>query len=350
MAPLPDSEHITVYVFAAALTTTGLYAITCMQTFLYFIHYHQHDSQFVRFLVVTLWAMDSAHFVLTVRAVWRSIIDPVFAQSLSIEALIAGLFTTFMTVIVQLFFAWRIYKFVRDIVHGRWRWLLFAFVPCSLYQLGGYIAFIVLAINAPHDAAGVAAIRKLPQSFWGVGAAEDIIISLILLFFVWQWRLQDQEWTSRSTMKIINRLTFITVNTGLWTAACALAVIISLAVRPDVNLYVALYFIQGTLYCNTFLANLNTRGFICGDLGETTGLSTVQATGISFNRPTIASDQPSVPTTSGVTSSLDDEGAVNVRWLPISGVGATSTLNRSNSSSLAKKEEKESQDEKEIQA
>ncbi|PIL37556.1 hypothetical protein GSI_01250 [Ganoderma sinense ZZ0214-1] len=103
---------------------------------------------------------------------------------------------------------------------------------------------------------------KLPMAFWGVQAAEDVLISLTLIFLLWQRRISDGF---KSTDKILHRLTVFVINTGVWTALCALFTIITLAAYPNVQIYVSLNFVVCPLYCNTLLANLNARGFIRGD-------------------------------------------------------------------------------------
>ncbi|KAM5542340.1 hypothetical protein V8D89_003799 [Ganoderma adspersum] len=116
------------------------------------------------------------------------------------------------------------------------------------------------------------------MAFWGVQAAEDVLISLTLIFLLWQRRISDGF---RSTDRILYRLTVFIINTGVWTALCALFTIITLAAYPNVQIYVSLNFVVCPLYCNTLLANLNARGFIRGE-------NFTEPSGDSATRPSVA--------------------------------------------------------------
>ncbi|KAI9574191.1 hypothetical protein HD554DRAFT_2045181 [Boletus coccyginus] len=51
--------------YFATFISTGLYGITCMQTFFYYVHYPK-DSLHMKSFVAALWALDTIHEALTV--------------------------------------------------------------------------------------------------------------------------------------------------------------------------------------------------------------------------------------------------------------------------------------------
>ncbi|KAL7282719.1 hypothetical protein ACG7TL_004193 [Trametes sanguinea] len=207
--------------------------------------------------VVYIWIMDTVHQILTNRGFWvliSRVHDPFI---LSREYLWAGLFTSLVTLPTQLFFTLRIWRLSKN------HWLVpLIFVPCTLFQFAGYIAFLVICLRGGPTAEIIFVIQKLPMAFWGVGAAEDILISLTLIFLLWHNR---NPGGFRSTDRLIYRLTVFAINTGVWTALCALFTIITLAAYPNIQIYVSLNLVICPLYCNTLLANLNARGYIRGD-------------------------------------------------------------------------------------
>ncbi|SJL15707.1 uncharacterized protein ARMOST_19211 [Armillaria ostoyae] len=100
--------------------------------------------------------------------------------------------------------------------------------------------------------------QKLLESIWAVSAIVDILISASLLSILWIGRRD----TFKSTTQILHRLSIVIVNTGLWTSAIVLIALVGLVVWEVQDVYAAFSFIACPLYCNTLLANLNTRGYI----------------------------------------------------------------------------------------
>ncbi|KAG6879188.1 hypothetical protein C0992_004491, partial [Termitomyces sp. T32_za158] len=67
---------------------------------------------------------------------------------------------------------------------------------------------------------------------------------------------------------IINRLMLFIVNTGLLTSLFAMATLISLVISPLTLIYATFYFCIGRLYTNSFLATLNARKAITGQVDD----------------------------------------------------------------------------------
>lgn len=92
---------------------------------------------------------------------------------------------------------------------------------------------------------------------------------------------RERNGSFKRTNSMINRLMVLTINTGLATAVCTLLLIIfvrpsdlkpsiyysydlQLSVQKNVLTYVFFNFLISPLYCNSVMANLNSRDYIRG--------------------------------------------------------------------------------------
>jgi len=243
--------------YACTLVGSILWGITCMQTFLYIVHHQAKDPLWIKLLVAWLWFMDTAHTVMVARGFWVLVYKVHDPFILSQEYLYAGVFTALVAFPTQLFFTYRVWK-----LSNRWIPVAAVLVIAAVYQLGATLAFTVICLQHGPTAEIIFQIEKLPMSMWGVGAAEDVLISVALVWMLWTSR-GDQKFF-QSTDQMLARLSVLVINTGLWPALVALFVIITMVVWPTIQIYVSLYFVLCPLYCNTLLANLNAREFVRG--------------------------------------------------------------------------------------
>ncbi|KAK0466154.1 uncharacterized protein EV420DRAFT_1510150 [Desarmillaria tabescens] len=114
---------------------------------------------------------------------------------------------------------------------------------------------------------------------WAVSAAVDILISASLLAMLWTRRHN----VFKDTTQILNRLSILIVNTGLWTSLITVLTLIGLQVviLEEQDIYAALSFITCPLYCNTLLANLNIRDYIRHG-GRPQDATTIRTERVSF--------------------------------------------------------------------
>ncbi|KAK7042609.1 hypothetical protein R3P38DRAFT_2891405 [Favolaschia claudopus] len=244
--------------YACTLVGSILWGITCMQTFLYIVHHQAKDALWIKLLVAWLWFMDTAHTVVVARGFWVLVYKVHDPFILSQEYLYAGVFTGLVAFPTQLFFTYRVWRLSNKLIP-----VAIVLVLAAAYQLGATIAFTAICLEHGPTAEIIFQIEKLPMSMWGVGAAEDVLISAALMWML--WRSREDRVFFRSTDQMLSRLSVLVVNTGLWTALVALFVIITMVVWPTVQIYVSLYFVLCPLYCNTLLANLNAREYVRGD-------------------------------------------------------------------------------------
>jgi hypothetical protein len=91
-----------------------------------------------------------------------------------------------------------------------------------------------------------------------IAAATDIALASCMMYL-----LQSERSGFNSSDQLVGKLILFSFNSGFWTALVALATIITLVAIPLPNLvYPGVYSMLCPLYCNTVLANLNSRRFL----------------------------------------------------------------------------------------
>lgn len=93
-----------------------------------------------------------------------------------------------------------------------------------------------------------------------IAAGTDIFLAGCMIFML----LSERTGTvSESSNQLISKLVVFSLNSGFWTALVALTVVITLSAVPLPDLiFPAVYTMLCPLYCNTVLANLNSRKFL----------------------------------------------------------------------------------------
>jgi len=278
-----------------------LWGVACMQGFQYSLYHSKNDSSLVKLLVAFLLSLNTGHVVLVIVALWKQVTHwPSDKVDINLPLLWGDLLTAIVALTSQLFFTYRLWKFSPK----NWlSWSILAiFVTSSVYQLGAYIAFTTLCAIKKLTVAFFE-YEKLVLSIWGMAAAQDILITVVLIVLIYQHR----HGALPSSVQIMHRLTIYVVNTGLWTALCALFVIITMVSFPSTLVWLALYMMICPLYTNTVLANLNGRTYIRGSsnvVSSSTGYSRTphaelhptQATGMVFALGTVHSSVDSTST------------------------------------------------------
>ncbi|PBK76500.1 hypothetical protein ARMSODRAFT_228287 [Armillaria solidipes] len=240
--------------YISVVMTAVLWGLTCVQTFQYFVYHHRRDHLLLKLLVIFLWIADTLHTAFLSHGFWRVIDNNVSPVTIEVWYLYTSIPTGIVGSTTQLFFTWRIWRFCSG---SRWRSVIILLVPASLYMFPGILAFVIICQN-PGWTISSESVTKLLESIWAVSATVDILISASLLSILWIGRRD----TFKSTTQILHRLSIVIVNTGLWTSVVILTTLVGLVVWEAQDVYAALSFITCPLYCNTLLANLNTRDYI----------------------------------------------------------------------------------------
>ncbi|KAF8414405.1 hypothetical protein L210DRAFT_3013658 [Boletus edulis BED1] len=215
--------------YLATLMSTGLYSVTCVQTFFYYIHYTS-DSLRMKIFVAVLWALDTVHEALTVAGVYKWIIAGLIKPS----AILYPNPELPLQLLSEAFFVHRIYVFSGKNIIVPFLWAIQA--VCQIVVAILYSAKAIYSVDGKLNVMGELALNVLrTRSKAGIA----------------------------NTAHILQRLTLFAVNTGIWTATFSILTVIFLHLFPPAVLYYALFGIPlGSLYCNTLLANLNARAYI----------------------------------------------------------------------------------------
>ncbi|KAJ8080701.1 hypothetical protein PM082_017535 [Marasmius tenuissimus] len=88
----------------------------------------------------------------------------------------------------------------------------------------------------------------------GSAAAADILIAVSLCYYLYK-----SKTGSRRTDSLISTLMIYTLTTGVMTSVIDTIIVISFATMPQNFVWLALFWIVGRCYVNSFLAALNSR-------------------------------------------------------------------------------------------
>jgi len=208
--------------------------------------------------VTWLWLMDTTHQVLVIKTLYGicmtgfgnvaalAIIPPDFVSEI--------IFTVLVSSTAQLFFTYRIWLF-----SGK-KWIFpLLIIPTVIAQtIIQSIYMSGLLING-----SLAELKKENPSaiaYNAIAAGTDIFLAGCMIYLLLSERSSA---VSESSNQLIGRLAIFSLNSGFWTALVALTVVITLAAVPLPDLiFPAVYTMLCPIYCNTVLANLNSRKFL----------------------------------------------------------------------------------------
>ncbi|KAI0804586.1 hypothetical protein BC629DRAFT_1488146 [Irpex lacteus] len=235
----------------------ALWGMTCMQMFLYFTN-NFNDERLLQALVIFVWILNTANEFLLLSGLYVAIVtgEILLIGNSRIEYLVSIWFTVLVGVATQSFFAYRIYKFSKS---------LFATIVLAF---GVFIQLVVgTALFAIEIRVGLgvqfqpAVSKAVVMTTLLISAIMDLSLSVGLCFFLWRTYPRG-DLRLRSTAVLLQTVTLVTVNSGLWTAACAIVTVVFAAVFPDNLLFSSFSFLLAPLYCNSLLGSLNARVYI----------------------------------------------------------------------------------------
>jgi len=201
-------------------------------------------------------ALDTVQQALICAGVWNYLVTRFgdFANlAILHKPLIVGtIFKTTVAAVVQIFLTHRIWKYDHKI------WPIVALlIPSAISQPVVNIVYIYKTLTVT-TVAGLEEVQRLTQFINGMAAAVDMIIAICMVVLL----IRGQTGFNKSTDRVIGRLIVVTVNTGLWTGVVALLIVILSTAYPNDIYYAWPSYVLSPLYCNTLLANLNSRKYI----------------------------------------------------------------------------------------
>ncbi|KAJ2926184.1 hypothetical protein H1R20_g10913, partial [Candolleomyces eurysporus] len=234
--------------------------------------------------------MDTVHKCVIIAGNYIDLVSGEAMSSREVNSvfIVTNIFTSWVSVPVQIYFAWRIWRFKNPI---RWAFVVFL-APCILFHFGTSepLPIFFLVLTESHGSYGNCyGYRNLDTTQQSdrnlevnleVEAATDVILAIGLCILLWQTYLEVLSGES-----IVQRLVLLTITTGVWTAMFGVLTMAMAIKYPGHLTHIAFCFIIAPIYDNMFLANLNARSYIREGVdrviefeksGATSGLSSVR--------------------------------------------------------------------------
>ncbi|KAF9031557.1 hypothetical protein BDZ89DRAFT_984671 [Hymenopellis radicata] len=167
--------------------------------------------------------------------------------------------TSIIALIVQSFFAWRIYKLSEN-------WILVAVVEViALLQCGAGVAggLIIQTFGVYSRIPLSTGASDSIQVWLAASAACDIFIAIVMVYLLIRTPIRF-----RRTKVLVSKLVRLTIETGTITAICALVILILFSTVGG-SYYACFGALVAVLYSNVALAVLNSRIRIVGGRDET---------------------------------------------------------------------------------
>ncbi|KAI1786764.1 hypothetical protein LXA43DRAFT_754538 [Ganoderma leucocontextum] len=253
---VPVMGGLLIEVFVACI----LYGITTLQTLIYYQKY-PNDRPFLKFLVATVWVLETAHTAFCVQFIYDYLINSFgsFFDFLDIHWAIGVTVacSASIALCVQGYYTWRVW-----IVSGNsivWTGIIGMF---ALARVGFGIASCALCYVYPSWPVLRDRRSSLVTVSGGLGSAAlvDILVASTLTMYLKRRRSSGQWHKESNTM--INRILLYAVNTGAITCSASILCVILFAVQKNSLTFLGLVEIQAKLYSNSFLGSLNARGHI----------------------------------------------------------------------------------------
>ncbi|KAF8509860.1 hypothetical protein BU17DRAFT_55863, partial [Hysterangium stoloniferum] len=225
------------------------YGIMVVQCYLYFLWYKK-DRNWIKAVVLLLLFLDTLSTIFDILMTYDYLVLS-FGNFIAIGIVNVGiapypLLTGITSWIVQSFFAWRISVLTNTV------WFSAGIFFLSVVQMLASIATAVWG-EIVHQLAELTKVKSAAL-IWLVGSvATDLGITIILVVY-----LRRRKTGFSSTDDIVSKIIRATVQTGLLTSACALAVVIAYLVS-NTSMHLAFGVPLSKLYTNSLMSTLNMR-------------------------------------------------------------------------------------------
>ncbi|PFH47408.1 hypothetical protein AMATHDRAFT_6754 [Amanita thiersii Skay4041] len=245
--------------FIGTLFNWALLGTLVLQVYLYQVSFPK-DSLWIKLLVYGVFLFDLAQTACATHWAWHLIL--IHWGDLSVFKYTYWSMTTSLvliivvTVAVQLFFAWRIWKLRGDSIFIRFLSTLIVLI--SLMQGAAELAMGIQLYIGTSDVVQEVAIITKPVQVWLIGSFIcDVIIACTTITILHQARKMSKP--LKQTEDLVTKLIILTVETGAITAAMACIELVLFLVNTNNYTYFAPAVIFGKVYSNVLLANLNGR-------------------------------------------------------------------------------------------
>ncbi|KAL1659298.1 hypothetical protein GGF50DRAFT_120033 [Schizophyllum commune] len=290
-APSPNAT-LGVFLIGIALASV-YYGITFLQACFYFRSFPE-DRRRMKALVAMVWFTVTLSHIFICHAAYYYLIKHqgnTYALMHTVWSLALPAGVNSMTgMMVQIFLARRVF-----ILSGR-NWVLTVLIwalalaqgcmgwsiaiSSLLHPDGTEIKKYAVSDGEPRRDSGLILLKELVPPTFALTAATDVVVTASLVFY-----LQIRKTGVQGTNGLVNRLICMTVKSGLISSSLALSACIIQIRCPESFVPIALCFILGKAYANTFLTSLNNRDTIRSQYLASTD---EDATGIYFAKSVIS--------------------------------------------------------------
>ncbi|KAJ7506873.1 hypothetical protein B0H11DRAFT_245622 [Mycena galericulata] len=241
----------------AYLGEWALFGIVTVQLYLYYQAF-PNDRWFTKCLVYTVYALQLTETVVTGFDAFN-ILGYGFGNlttltQVNVVGFISPIITAIVSLIVQTFYAYRLYKFSDSRI-----------LPCILVASSLTVSICAFVTEQFGLEAGslttldTARIATTGGIWLGGSALIDVTIAGTMTYY-----LAKKDTGFRKTHALVSKLIRLTIETGSSTALVAILVIVLFFVAPGKGYYITPITFMSALYANTMLAVLNSRLQIVG--------------------------------------------------------------------------------------
>ncbi|KAJ6554711.1 hypothetical protein B0H19DRAFT_1263021 [Mycena capillaripes] len=220
--------------------------VLTVQAYVYYESYSA-DSRKLKWLVAVIWVIDLVHLILICHTVYHYLITSWGNDAaLLVSTQDGDLHLTFVgaaTLLCQAFFLHRVWIFSKH------NWLLTGILGLACLTTMALEIVMTVQISRNKSVAAFSSVGQEVITMFSLGAAVDIIIAFLLV-----WYLQQGQTSFEKTSFVLTRIIQYTVATGLATSLLALGCVAAYVIKPQSFVFIAMHFSLGRMYTNALLA------------------------------------------------------------------------------------------------
>ncbi|KAJ7070406.1 hypothetical protein B0H15DRAFT_870625 [Mycena belliarum] len=233
------------------LFATFFQGVLSVQAYIYYESFPD-DQRRTKLLVAAVWLLDVTHLVLICNTLYHYLITSwgdaaallVPTPELELHVIFVGL----PSLLCQAFFVHRIWLFTRG------NWVLASALGAACLATCTITVLISARLVGAQTVAAFSHQTSEVIAMFGLGAAVDVAIALVLVFYLQQGTTHFDR-----TSFVVARVVNYTVATGVATSILAIACLIAYLLSSHTFVFIAMHFSLGRLYTNALLATLNSR-------------------------------------------------------------------------------------------
>ncbi|KAF5381703.1 hypothetical protein D9615_005604 [Tricholomella constricta] len=271
---LPAFDNTLGALLVGGLVATGLWGVTCVQTFTFFARNSRDQALFklmIAFLCVSFErALDTFDSILNGHILYHYLVtnylNPTAIMEVIWSVIIHVAATSVSNFIIRSMFAYRFFRLSKGNI------------PVTGWIMAASLTDLVCGLVITVKAFGITSYLELDKLSsllylnFAAGTTSDLSVALALSWLLIKSRTgfrryshlptDDQSELTEGTKRtdsLINILMAYAVNTGLIVAIDAALGMITYAVMPNNFIFLGFYLLLSKLYLNSYLATLNAR-------------------------------------------------------------------------------------------